>query len=434
MFDRNAGPDGTFGVTGSSHIARENPADGNSPSIESVIEDFTGYKNRNGGIWSRGEMKVFKDLKLADNAVGYTHASGSIGRDPFTSRVIDSLFVGETDNIGNPRTPEEIAYGRSLPKAVADFPIRGYEFYDYIHSVENSTFVNFADNDTRRTGAISYLLYTSFGMSVENSVEGAKFINAKPVYFPPRERKWANDFGGSTAYTSATIHDLDGSVGGVPDSYIVIDNGIASDEEACEIKPSWGAAVCQGDFGRVRIGGGGDGGFRGFGGRGEAAGPGAVAGGGGAAAGPGAAVGRGGAPGAGAPAGPGGGFGGFGGFGGGAAADPVILSRNGREFEYGGGQTTIRSGAEVKVDTARESVSLSLTAMDNGSWVVFELPGFTTAAEGAEQASLAALRNAGDTSYYKDGDTLWVKLVVANAGDQGGPGGLGGGTSIDVSR
>jgi cell migration-inducing and hyaluronan-binding protein len=72
--------------------------------------------------------------------------------------------------------------------------------------------------------------------------------------------------------------------------------------------------------------------------------------------------------------------------------------------------------------------------MDNGSWVVFELPGFTTAAEGAEQASLAALRNAGDTSYYKDGDTLWVKLVVANAGDQGGPGGLGGGTSIDVSR
>jgi cell migration-inducing and hyaluronan-binding protein len=75
--------------------------------------------------------------------------------------------------------------------------------------------------------------------------------------------------------------------------------------------------------------------------------------------------------------------------------------------------------------------------MDNGSWVVFELPGFTTAAAGAQQSSLAALRDARDTSYYKNGDTLWVKLVVANAGGgggRGGPGGFGGGTSIDVSR
>ena len=125
MFDRNINVDNTFGVTGSSHIARVNPADPNSRSIESVIRDFTAYKNRNGGVWSRGEMKVFKDLKLADNAIGYTHASGSIGRDPFTSKVIDSLFVGETDNIGNPSTPAEIVYGRSLPKAIADFPIRG---------------------------------------------------------------------------------------------------------------------------------------------------------------------------------------------------------------------------------------------------------------------------------------------------------------------
>ncbi len=382
MFDRNIAPDNTFGVTGSAHIARANPADPNSPSIESVIEDFTAYKNRNGGIWSRGEMKVFRDMKLADNAIGYTHASGSIGRDPFTSRVIDSLFVGETDNIGNPSTPEEIAYGRSLPKAVADFPIRGYEYYDFIHSIENTTFVNYVDNDTRETGAISYLLYTSFGMSVENSAKGLEFINAKPVHFPARERRWANDFGGSAAYATAAIHDLDGSISGVPDSYIVIDNGIASDEKACEIKPSWGAAVCQGDFGRLSLGGG------------------------------------------------------FGfGFGGGPAPEPIVLSRNGREFEFAG-QTTIRSGAEVRVDTERESVPLTLSAMDDGSWVIFELPGFTTATAGEKQGSLAELRDASDSSYYTDGDTLWVKLVVENTGGGGSPGRFGGfgGTSIDVSR
>ena len=382
MFDRNFAADNTFSVTGSSHIARENPADPTSKSIESLIEDFTAYKNRNGGVWGRGEMKVFKNLKLADNAIGYTHASGSIGRDPFTSKVVDSLFVGETDNIGNPSTPEEIAYGRSLPKAIADFPIRGYEYYDFVHSVENTTFVNYEDNDTREAGAISYLLYTSFGMSTENYVKGAKFINAKPVHFPAMEERWANDFAGSAAYATAAIHDIDGSVGGIPGAYIVIDNGIASDEEACEIKPSWGAAVCQGDMGRLSLGGG------------------------------------------------------FG-FGRGAAADPIVLSRNGRDFNYAG-QATIRSGAEVTVNTARESVPLSLSQMDAGSWVIFELPGFTTAAAGTELPSLAALRDASDTSYYKDADTLWVKLVVdevENAGAAGSPGGFGsGGTSIEVSR
>ena len=429
MFDRNAGADGTFGVTGSSHIARENPADPNSKSIESLIEDFTAYKNRNGGIWARGEMKVFRDLKLADNAIGFTMASGSIGRDPFTSKVVDSLFVGETDNIGNPRTPEEKAYGRSLPKPhVPDFPIRGYEFYDYLHTVENTTFVNYEDNDTRETGAMSYLLYTSFGMSVENAVKGAKFVNAKPVHFPRKERKWANDTGSSSAYTSATIHDLDGSVSGVPNSYIVIDNGIASDDEACEIKPSWGAAVCRGDFGRLSVGGPGGPGGPGFGGFAGFAGPGGAPG-SGAAPGRSRPPGAGGPPGAGAPAGPGGGFAGFGG----PPAEPVTLSRNGRQFEYTG-QTTIRSGAEVRVDTARESVSLTLSEMDHGSWVIFELPGFKTAASGKKQRSLDALHKADETSYYKSGDTLWVKLVVENPEGVNRPGPMGPSTRIDVSR
>ncbi|MFS8607416.1 MAG: G8 domain-containing protein [Gammaproteobacteria bacterium] len=428
MFDRNINPDGTFGVTGSSHIARENPADPTSRSIESVIEDFTAYKNRNGGIWARGEMKVFKNLKLADNAIGYTFASGSIGRDPFTSKVIDSLFVGETDNIGNPTTSAEIAYGRSLPKPhVPDFPIRGYEYYDYVHSIENTTFVNYADNDTREAGAISYLLYTSFGMSVENSVKGAKFVNSKPVHFPRIERRWANDTFNNSAYLSAAIHDLDGSVSGVPGAYIVIDNGIATDDEACERKPSWGAAVCKGDFGRLSIGpvGGGLGPLSAAGVTGGAAGrPAAPA--------PGAAPAPAGPAPSGAPA-PGGQGGGFGGFGGGAQLPPITLSRNGTEFQYVG-QTTIRSGAELRVDTERESVALTLTEMDKGSWVIFELPGFKKASAGKEQKSLAALRDARETSYYKDGDTLWVKLVVEESAGPSGFGPLAPRTVIDVSK
>ncbi len=417
MIDRGPRPDGTFTVAGGNpFITRADPADPNSAILENVIEDFTGYKNRNGAIWTRGEMKTFRNLRLADNAIGFTSASGNLGNSEFTSRVIDSVFVGESDNIGNPRTPEEIAYGRSLPKReVPDFPIRGYEFYDLRHDVENVTFVNFEDNDQRRAGAISYLLYTSFGISAENAVAGAEFINAKPVDFPPFVRRWANDTGGSN-YMGAIFRDRDGSVGGVPGSYIVIDNGIASDEQACEIKTSWNAAVCQGDFGRVAV---------------RPAGAGGPGGGGGGFGG-----GFGGGPGGGAGGPPGGGAGAA------SSAPPIMLVRNGREFTFpvgfggggaAGGETTLRSGVDdLKVIAENESLNLTIRQMDRGAWVIFELPGYTSASAGTEQRSLDALRSANATSYYRSDDALFVKLVVEDP--QAGGGGFGGGTSVVVNR
>ena len=283
MFDRNIAANNTFGVTGSSHTGLENPADPNSKALVSVFENLTAYKNRNGGIWGRGEMHEFKNVKLADNAMGFTHASGAFGRYEFTSKVIDSLFVGETENVGNPRTDAEKAYGRSLPKVdLPDYPIHGYEYYDYRHDVVNTTFVNFQDNAQRKSGAITVLFYASFGVSSNNAVDHVKFVNAKPVYFPPMERKWANDNAGSTAYKTAAIRDHDGSFGGGPESYVLINDGvhdsIAVDTGACEIKPTWNAAVCKGDVGRMNIGGGGGGGGFGRGGfgggRGAGAGPG----------------------------------------------------------------------------------------------------------------------------------------------------------------
>jgi len=402
--------------------------------VETVFENLTAYKNRNGGIWGRGEMHVFRNVKLADNAMGYTHASGSAGRDPFTSKVVDSLFVGETENIGNPRTDAEKAYGRSLPKpTMPDFPIRGYEYYDYRHDVVNVTFRNYEDNATRKTGALSYLMYTSAGVSTENAIEGATFINAKPVYFPPMERKWGNDNLNGVAWKAAAIHDKDGSVGGVPNAYILLNDGVydsmATDLEACEIKSAWNAAVCRGDVGRLSVGAPGGGAPR-------AGGP--CSGGAGCAGGPGAAPAGAAAPGPGA-AGPAaaaapGARGGRAGGRGAAAQPPVVLSRNGRELAITGG-TNVRAGTEIKVATERPSISLILTEMDAGSWVIFELPGFTTAASGMEQSSLDALRKASDTSYFKDKDALWVK-VVSNGNGARGPigGGPGGGTSLQVSR
>jgi cell migration-inducing and hyaluronan-binding protein len=174
MFDRNINADNTFGVTGSSHIARENPADPNSRSIESVIEDFTAYKNRNGGIWGRGEMKVYRNLKLADNAIGFTHASGSAGRTPLRQgSLIRCSWAKPTTSAIRARLRKSPT-AAACRKRVADFPIRGYEYYDYLQEVVNTTFINYEDNDTREAGAISYLLYTSFGMHTRNSAEGLR--------------------------------------------------------------------------------------------------------------------------------------------------------------------------------------------------------------------------------------------------------------------
>jgi cell migration-inducing and hyaluronan-binding protein len=394
MFDRNINEDNTFDLSFSAFTPLENPADPYSEIVETHFENLTSYKNRNGGIWGRGELHVFRNVKLADNAIGMTHSTGTFGSERFTSRLIDSLVVGETDNIGNPTTPEEVAYGRSLPKPpIPDFPIRGYEYYDHRDEVVNTTFVNYQDNDMRKTGALSWLLFTSAAVTTESTIEGAEFVNAKPVYFPNIDPRFDNDNRGAVAYRNAVIHDLDGSVGGMGDSYILIHDGendsVATDEEACKIQPTWNAAVCTGDVGRLYFRAGQfaslsppagtrqlRGGF-GFGyvrptfppaGAARAAPP--------------------------------------------APPAPIALVRNGKEFRITGNQSTVRAGTEIRVKTERPEVSLSLSEMSKDSWVIFELPGFANAASGTEQDSMDALRKASETSYFRGENALWVKLVV----------------------
>jgi len=414
MMDRNINVENVFGLAGPSHMAKQNPADENSPSVDSLVENLTAYKNRNGGFWGRGERHIFKNLKVADNAIGFTNSTGSIGADTFTSRVVDSLFVGETENIGNPATPEEKAYGRSLPKPLLpDFPIRAYEYYDYRHDVINTTFVNFQDNKQRGSGALSWLLYTGAGVTTENTVTGAKYINAKPVYFPKIDTRFDSDNRGAVAYRTLAIHDLDGSTTGIPDSYVLLQDGendsVATDD-TCEIHPTWNASVCKGDIGRIQF---------------TARRPGPTSGAGlalkdVALRSVAAAPARPAAP-AQAPAPP----------------KPIVLSRNGKDFKITNNQSTVRAGTEILVKTERTEVPISLTEMAKDSWVVFELPGFANANSGKQQDSLDALRKATETSYFKAPDAMWVKLVVPTAPkgigrDQFGPGDAQ--ASITVSR
>jgi hypothetical protein len=333
--------------------------------------------------------------------MGMTQAAGDVGSSRFHARLVDSLVVGETENIGNPTTPEEIAYGRSLPKpSIPDFPIRGYEYYDYRGEVVNTTFVNFQDNDQRKTGALSFLLFTSAGLSTGSSISGAKFVNAKPVYFPKFDARFDNDNRGGNAYRTLSFRDLDGSVTGIPNSQVLLHDGendsVATDD-TCKIQPTWNAAVCTGDIGRLNLSDA----------RGEL--PRAVdlesrtarfalvasIGGGAALNNPLVQAQR------------------TALFSRRAPQPPIALIRNGKEFKISGDQSTVKAGTEIKVKTERTQVDLSLAEMDKGSWVIFELPGFAKATTGTELTSMDALRAAKETSWFKSGDAVWVKLVAA---------------------
>ena len=79
MFDRNINEDNTFGLAAIPFLPLANPADPKSEVVETHFESLTSYKNRNGGLWSRGELLMFSNLKLADNAIGMTHSAGDIG-------------------------------------------------------------------------------------------------------------------------------------------------------------------------------------------------------------------------------------------------------------------------------------------------------------------------------------------------------------------
>jgi cell migration-inducing and hyaluronan-binding protein len=236
------------------------------------------------------------------------------------------------------------------------------------------------------------------------------------------EHKWSNDDYGNGSYRTAVFHDLDGSVDGVPNSFILINDendAIAVDTKGCQVKPTWNAAVCKGDVGRLTVA--------------SAGGPGGP----GAPGRPGGAARPGGAGAPGGVGGPGGGFpAGTFAVGGarGPAQPPVVLSRNGKDYNVTG-ETNVLAGTEFKVTTERPSLSLSVKELDSGSWVMFELPGFATATSGTQESSLDALRKSSDSSYYKGNGSLWVKLVSTGDVLGSGPGsGPSGGASLQVSR
>ena len=247
--DNGPNPPGEY--TAPNYSPRRNPippppGHPDSPPITAYFDNVTAYKNRRRGLWLRGEHLEVRHASLADNSIGITLAASESG-------LFNSRIVGESDNLGTPAPGERCGSNRrSLPKPFeADFPLRGFEFYDGLVSAQNVTFVNFQPNRQRQAGALSYLRFSPFFVDPRNYVRGARFENANAVYLDSKGAHGNPKLSGD-GYRSAIFVDQDGTVTGKAEQAVMVNNPFLADN-ACTFRPEWNAFVGSARYGRLFI-------------------------------------------------------------------------------------------------------------------------------------------------------------------------------------
>jgi hypothetical protein len=216
------------------------PADAQSAPVTAVFEDFVAYKHRRAGAWFRGDHAVLRGGVLFDNAVGVTFASRASGAEGVA-------FVGETSNVGSPRSWEATGEGgRSLPRFWhPEFAIRGFEFYDGDVWVRDARFAAFEPNALRSASALAYLDFTAFPVSPRNAASGLVFASGtNRVHHASRAPEPGEPADG---YRSAAFRDDDGSVTGTAGAYVVPDAPFML-AAGCTLRPAWNARVCPGPY------------------------------------------------------------------------------------------------------------------------------------------------------------------------------------------
>ncbi|MFC4639198.1 G8 domain-containing protein [Deinococcus hohokamensis] len=236
--DVDNGPDADGVTHAASYDPVSVPAD---PKSAAVPADFTGYlayKQRDHGAWLRGENLTLSGARLADNGVGATFAAHQSG-------LRDSLLVGETANTGTPENWETKGEGgRSLPRPWdADFPVRGYQFYDGLVRIENVALAGFVPSAVRQASGVGYLTENAFALNPQNQARALQWLDASArVYFPAAAANKDGDL-------AATFLDADGSVTGQAGRSVTA-SPLLRDAPDCAASPAWNASVCAGQYAR----------------------------------------------------------------------------------------------------------------------------------------------------------------------------------------
>lgn len=226
------------GTEVTSYSPRQNPADEKSASVQAVYGGFVAYKNRERGVWLRGEHQLLRGGVLADNAVGATFAADQTG-------IEGTLLVGETANLGTPADWEPKGEGgRSLPRPWdASFPVRGFEFYDGTVTARNLSLARFFPTAQRGASGLGYNRQNAFALSPQNSASDLHWLDSSNRVL--LETPLADKDGDK----AATFLDADGSVTGTAGRYVVASNPLLT--PGCARQAAWNASVCAGPFLRL---------------------------------------------------------------------------------------------------------------------------------------------------------------------------------------
>ncbi|MHB1327028.1 MAG: G8 domain-containing protein [Gemmatimonadales bacterium] len=220
--DHGPRPDGT--IETAHHTARETPGNTSSAVVQTVFRNFIGYKHSGRAVWLRGTGHKLVGAVLSDNHIGATFASSE-------SFLESALVVGRTDN--------------SATAFTANFPVRGYEFYDGRVGADRVTFVNFMPSGSNYMSALGYNRANGFPVNPRNFGTQLSFVNANRLYFEnPRADKDGDK--------ASAMLDTDGSLTGVA-GQTVVSRADVMVTPACRLDATWNAHVCGGRYVNIRV-------------------------------------------------------------------------------------------------------------------------------------------------------------------------------------
>ncbi|XP_046332535.1 cell surface hyaluronidase-like [Haliotis rufescens] len=238
---------GVFGAT-ISHTPRDPPTATKGSLDKSYLYGFTAYKNNGLNVWTKAGIVIMSNFTLADATRGITMAAGTFET---YAEITNSLFVGETDNLGLPQEP----FGRSRSGA-ADEPLQGVLFYQGPGHVTNTFFDKYetitSDQITRYAGSISVKRSNPYPPKASSHVEGIKF-----GFCDVTEGNWA--FKGDPSVPTLknrdgnrqiTFRDIDGSVSGMAGTQFVPNTRFHTTNQ-CDYRPVSNFAVCPHDYAKA---------------------------------------------------------------------------------------------------------------------------------------------------------------------------------------
>lgn len=211
---------------------------GTMPAAFSYVDGLVAHHCLSFGVWARGSRTVVINSRLADNLVAVQMPGENI--------LLDSVVVGESDNVGTPYSAS--AGGRSRPAGYCDDcmaqPIIGWRNYDAggPSLTASCRFYNFRTY-TLPNGRVRPA--APFGQQNGPNILGPhnRYLNAKlyscdnPLYFEPTTID-------ENAPKSAVYVDVDGTVSGTCGAYLVHNLATILRTPQCQAKPAWNAYFC----------------------------------------------------------------------------------------------------------------------------------------------------------------------------------------------